>query len=172
MERLDKIYVTVNDWLKYAETKNAILFPVLVAIFLGVLSILFQNKIEIIWIKIYLYNVLVFTFIGAVSIMLSFFPNIKKPFIFSGEKSNNSNLLYFGDIQQYSTTDFKKVYCDKYCISTDTITSMDEDYIQQIIINSKITFKKLIFFKIGLFLMLSAFITIFLSLFVFVLLEN
>ncbi|SIR06414.1 hypothetical protein SAMN05920897_1323 [Alkalispirochaeta americana] len=157
------LYVSINEWLKYAEAKNAILLPIFIAIFLGVLTILLQITITNICLKIYLYNILIFTALGVFSTVLSFYPNLKRPFLFKGNKSNNDNLLYFGDIQKYTVLDFETAYYEKYSINEKPKNSFAKEYINQIIINSKITYTKFTYFKIGVFLLLSAFISIVIS---------
>ncbi len=159
-EKIEKLYFSVNDWLKYAEAKNAIIFPIFVAIFLGVLTAIIQVEIQLIYIKIYFFNILLFSFTGIISTLLSFFPSLKKPFLFKCKVTGTENLLYFADIQKFSADDFSKLFLDKFCDKTDSLNDYFLQYVNQIIINSKITYSKLFYFKIGVFLMLSAFISL------------
>jgi hypothetical protein len=153
-DELKIVSVNVNDWLKFAETKNTVLLTVNGAGFFVLLQIFnSEKKLPDIISK----SLWIFAFFLLVSILIHLFsllPNIAKHHYGRGNilDPNQENLLFFGSIAKYTAPNYLKAIYLHY--EQQIITTYDEhelDLAEQIVINSKITARKFNLFKQGLY---------------------
>ncbi len=165
-EKLKEIFGYINDWLKFAEAKNAAILTLGMGTLFGLSSYAEKtNK----WIYIVLIIILL---LSVMSSLLSFYPNLSnsKIKIITGlftwiakfwEKENHSTKeikIFYSDISEKYSVDGTKelnylenIYKDYYdSDKSDEFNQLEIDYAKEIIINSKITVNKYVFFKASL----------------------
>jgi hypothetical protein len=153
---LKYIFSNVNEWLKFAETKNAALIVFSASIILAILTNI-TNNINII-LKYYIIICLIFQIISLIISLISFYPTIKISHILCkrNEISEKDNLLFYGNIFKYDEKMYlKSIFNDK----VENTTRFELDLAKQIIINSNITLKKYKFFKLSLWFSISGIVT-------------
>jgi hypothetical protein len=155
-DTFDKIFKNINDWLKFAEQKNAGLLALNIGIIWGVSRLLEGFKItnEI----LYCFHVLAYGLIILSSIIciFSFLPILtNRWWLKKKEKSHDDNIFYFGDISKYNSGDYLKLIKIKYNIENYKFNGAEKDFADQIIINSKIALDRFIFY------MYSSWLTVF-----------
>ena len=141
-DELKTIFSNVNEWLKFAEAKNAGITAFNAAIIIGLSSAFpdIQNYIN-------KYAFLGGIFILGISILLAFnsqFPQLDNEELASS-KIEKPNLYFFGNLSKLTTTDFVLELQKRE--SGFVASQFDLDIINQIIINSKIAVFKYNNFK-------------------------
>ncbi len=140
---LEKVLKSVNEWLKFAEQKNATLIALNAGIIWGVSKLLNNIVIEstfLYWVSYGAYGFIAFSIFICI---LSILPILKKRWwLKKEEKSSDDNMLYFGDISKYNSGDYLKLLKKKYNIKDYEFKNSEKDYANQIVINSKIALDK------------------------------
>lgn len=157
-EILKEIFSNVNEWLKFAEAKNAALIALNLGSIFGAATIITQNDTTIPqWIVYYLYLFIIFNGLGFLVALCSFWPQTLWVFKDIGDINN---VLYYGHIKEYNPDSYvnkiKKCYESR---EGKGCSSLEFDYVNQIIVNSRITFQKYKCFKLALLFTISALIT-------------
>jgi hypothetical protein len=148
-KKLIFLFNNVNDWLKYLETKNAVLATILGAAIFGILTLLNTKDCFIKDYKISFICLVIFLFAGIIASLISFFPLRK--FNFFNEPDQNDNVFYYGSIAKYSYINYEELIKKKLNIQGNLqLNEYCEDLIKQIIINSKITERKTKIFSLNL----------------------
>lgn len=156
-EQLQAIFNNVNDWLKFAETKNAALVAADVAILIGVAS-LFEDASG--WLLIYLILLTAFVGLSLVIGLLSFLPATKIPWLRKPATiQEKRNVLYYGDIADQDVESYLELLKSVLEEGVEP-TPIGRAYIEQIIINSKIAVKKYGYFTTSLFCLLTGIVTL------------
>jgi hypothetical protein len=161
-EQLKAIFTNVNDWLKFAETKNAALIAANAAVSFASFSILVQN-----WSKLdtrlcwYLISLIICALSSATIALLAIIPRTSLLISISKEKPNDvtDNLLFYGDIAKYKPAEFVKALKRRFGETDTLLSGLESDYGQQIVINSQIAFRKHTLFRFSAWLTISAIIT-------------
>ncbi len=147
-DRLRYVLSVVNEWLKFAEAKNGALLAVDVAIVFGILQ-LTSNASSRGWIPFAI------SLIGlsAISALLSFIPQLKvtSPKERKGDDKATS-LIFYGHFAKYQPESYVKTMYSRVGIEAPSITPIELDFAQQIIINSRIALRKNRYFSAGLWL--------------------
>lgn len=170
-ERLQKLFANVNDWLKFAEAKNFGLLTLNAAIVFGFSQIDLNITLKI---GLYIFSFLaVFSFFFS---LLSLFPLISKiekgdlAFAFINKFSNwidketqFENIHFYGYLKELDLVEFENKFLVKVG-STVIFTEYEKELSNQILYNSRITWLKYQFFKIGASLFLLGFILCIISL--------
>ena len=154
-EFFKQILDNTNVWLHFAEAKNAAIITFNVA----VLSAFFDCKFAS---KNYIFAtiVIVLMLVSIVISLVSFIPcmvNNKNSICDKTKKTLNDvndNLLFYKDIRNYDPVTYvEKVYNTYFKnISCKVIPKIHLDYAKEIIVNSRITMKKLNLFSIALYI--------------------
>lgn len=156
-EQLQAIFNNVNDWLKFAETKNAALVAADVAILIGVAS-LFEEASS--WLLIYLILLASFVGLSLVIGLISFLPATKIPWLRKPATIREKrNVLYYGDIADQDVESYLELLKSVLKEGVEP-TPIGKAYIEQIIINSKIAVKKYGYFTTSLFCLLTGIVTL------------
>jgi hypothetical protein len=148
VDTLKDIFDNVNNWLKFAEVKNATLIAGNGVMIFGVMKIL--NDLNLNQYAIYyIYFSMILLFISLVISLISFMSKLKIPdFLLHSESTKSDNLLFFGDIVKYrEQTYLKKIH---ELLASETTSELDFMYVQQIIVNSKIAINKFKLFNVAL----------------------
>ncbi|MFE8598329.1 Pycsar system effector family protein [Archangium violaceum] len=163
-QRLQYILSQVNDWLKFAEAKNAALVAASIATIIGLLQANIKpdpppNSFQIIHsFKFFYLNSLPWLLgcSGLIS-LISFLPKTTIPFITSkAGKKDTDNLLFFGDIAKYDTDDYTKALQKSWQTTPSSIGDESKHLSEQIVVNSGIAVWKYSCFKLALWFAIAA----------------
>lgn len=172
-DKLKYIFSTVNEWLKFAEAKNAALLIFNNAIAFGLLNILDKNYITSQYIRYYLYLSLCFLVLSIVISLLSFIPKIKIPSISQSEKSSGKdNMIFFSHIAKHSTKEYLNLLYGQHNETYDKENLFQENLTEQIIVNSQIALSKYRFFEIGIWFTLAGIVSPVIALIVFIITKH
>lgn len=173
-DELKSIFDYVNDWLKFAETKNAALVAFDGAAVLGLISISENLGSGQVTAKGCIVVAFVFLSISLLIALVSFLPQTRsikalpatiKP---QEDRLGNDNLYFFEHILKYRPEDYltkiKQGFesmdlADSSGTKKTQINTLSVDLSQQIIINSQIASRKYHYFKVALLLSISGMIT-------------
>jgi hypothetical protein len=148
---LKDIFENVNNWLKFAEAKNATLVAGNGLLIFGILKTINDLNINT-YLLYYIYFCLALFSISLVISLISFIPKVKIPtFLLNSDIETNDNLLFYGHILKYNErTLLEKL--DSMLNNEDDKTSKEfrTMYTEQIIINSKIARNKFELFDIAI----------------------
>jgi hypothetical protein len=148
---LKDIFENVNNWLKFAEAKNATLVARNGLLIFGIIKTINDLNINT-YLLYYIYFCLALFSISLVISLISFIPKVKIPtFLLNSDIETNDNLLFYGHILKYNErTLLEKL--DSMLNNEDDKTSKEfrTMYTEQIIINSKIARNKFELFDIAI----------------------
>ncbi|CAA6827761.1 MAG: Unknown protein [uncultured Sulfurovum sp.] len=150
MDILEDIFENVNNWLKFAESKNAVLITLSGVFIWGAIRIIASNKISLVF-EWYFYSLIVFFAFSFIVGIFSFVPITNYSIIIPSEDiSEKDNLFLFSHLAKYR----KKSLISKISKITKTkeseVNEIHEMYAEQIIINSRITLHKFNYFSLGI----------------------
>lgn len=168
--RLTTIFQNVNEWLKFAEAKNAVLFAFSGAGITAIISLLATAQELLNSLKIGLVLATSLLCIGILLCSFSFLPktNLERLLQIRNKASRNSshhqkdNFYYFGDLRKYSSTELLDALNSYYFESQVTQPYKKEwqDLATQITINAEITFLKLKLFTYALWCLIIAILAV------------
>lgn len=148
-DQLKYIFSLVNDWLKFAEAKNAVIIGFAGAATFGVVSNYDKFSVELkIWLPIF-FLLIIASFLNS---LLSFMPVLNKHKTQTQKKKetdNKSNFLFFGDLKNFKNESelLKTLYISKAKQVPIIFSEWELNFANQIITNSKIAFLKYTYFK-------------------------
>lgn len=158
-DQLDSVFKIINEWLKFAEQKNAALL-VLNSGSLWGMSLIIRNQ-ETLSCGSTAFSFLGFSlvFISSIICIISFIPILHKPryLLDLSIKSTFDNCLYFGDIAKYKESEYLALLSHKLGEEAEH-TLFELDLASQIITNSKITLAKYKKFRLSSILTVIGFI--------------
>jgi len=159
-EQLKFIFTNINDWLKFAEAKNGILIAFNGATIFGLLqSWESLNETVIPLVQYWFIPLLIISSIVSFSSFIPFLDIVevltttkktKKKGSSDDEKIdiNTINVYYYGNIKDISPDDYlKTIYILNKMELTPQVNKMELDLVKQIIVNSRIAWKKYTAFK-------------------------
>ena len=165
--KLKTIFSYVNNWLRFAEEKNAALIVLNGALLLALISLMGKNveipsfiHNNIFYYRLtffYLLNFVLFSAFGLMISLISFLPQTKVIINSKEEKIKDSdNLIFYSHIAKYDA--------DKYLSKLHNILETESSkyelaYANQIITNSKIAAFKYLHFQVALWLTISSIFT-------------
>ncbi|MFY8299979.1 Pycsar system effector family protein [Pseudoalteromonas sp. SS15] len=145
----------VNDWIKYAEAKNAANIAFCSASIFGLLRLVSGTELMKGYLSYYLLFMVICLVISLAISLLSFVPRLRVPWIHIGERDESDNLLYFGHACKYSASKYmSKLYGGKEVKSTNF--DLESMYANQIVVNSKVAFVKFKQFDLAVWFTLTA----------------
>jgi len=148
-ERLRYILTTVNEWLKFAEAKNGALLVADIAILFGVFRLLNESTGP----KVFIYLAIFLVIVSTISSLVSFIPQLKvSSFIPKKRTEKEASLIFYGHIAKYEPQSYIKALYAESGAEPAAIASIEVDYAQQIITNSRIALRKYLCFNVGLWL--------------------
>lgn len=160
-EELNIIFDNVNEWLKFAESKNAVIIGLNgAAIFslISTFSCMFSLKG---WLSTSGILVVLLLLLSTTVSLLSFIPNLKMMRLPS-INSNNApvNIIYFGSIAILEHDEFIMKVAGLMKVSMDSVSDLDRQYAKQIVNNSRIALLKYRFFTLAVWLDIIAIIAL------------
>lgn len=161
-EDLKYTFNTVNDWLKFAEAKNAGLLALNIGCVIGIIQ---GEKIFNANTKIFEGILIIMFCLSSCLCIYTISPVINKGFRFYKKLDNNTfnnslnslNALFFGDIAKLSAEQFILLFEHKHAI---TLNKAEKDFGNQITNNAEICIQKYSIFKIGSWLTFAAFVMV------------
>jgi hypothetical protein len=169
-EQLQKIFTNINDWLKFAEAKNFGLLSLNAAIVFGFTQIEFQDGSIIQKAGFFIFAP--FALLSFLTSLISLFPIVSK--IEKGayakswinkfcnwidEEKKFENIHFYGFLKGIDEPEFEAKFLSKTSLSDDftgdSFTQYEKELATQILYNSRITWLKYQFFKIGAFFFLT-----------------
>lgn len=152
-ERLRYILTIVNEWLKFAEAKNGALLVADIALLFGVFRLLNESTGQ----KVFIYLAIFLVIVSAISSLVSFIPQLKLPSFTPRKRAGKeASLIFYGHIAKYEPRSYISALYAESGGEPAAIASIEVDYAQQIIINSRIAVRKYLCFNVGLWLTVSA----------------
>jgi hypothetical protein len=147
-DRLRFIFNNVNEWLKFAEQKNAAIIVFNTAIVLGILGSLKDIKPDNHLVKFFLVVILVTNLASVLFALLSFVPILKRRDSHGAGISGNDNLIFYMDIAKYCVDDYYNAITTRYNLQSNEIdVNYHRHLISQITNNSKIAKRKYFYFR-------------------------
>ncbi len=140
IDLLEKIFSNVNNWLTFAEAKNA----AIIAFNIAVISALFSGK-DILGETFLFYLVNVITIISSGFALAAFMPDMGDDRRTVGEITEPGNLLLYGNIAKYTKEKYLIALYMKYFDSEkqeNNLSKLELDYAGEITYNAGITVKK------------------------------
>lgn len=146
---------SVNEWLRFAEAKNAGLFSANLALTFGTITIAFGDTVTSQLVQTSLLICAVILGISAIICLISFIPQLSRMKIkLVSNPMETDNLLFFGDIAKYDAKAYIIKLSGLYLNSNTDNTKqlLLEKYADQIIINSRIAKTKYYIFGVAVVL--------------------
>jgi hypothetical protein len=141
-DHLDTAFKNINEWLKFAEQKNAALILLNGGVIWGMTRFLTQKQ-GISSFDFYLNMTgYILIIISTFFCLISFMPVLKSNWFKIGCKSDDDNSLFFGDIAKYNANEYLDLIVMKTGDKEYKISGFEEDYAEQIVTNAEIALKK------------------------------
>lgn len=148
----------VNDWVKFAEAKNAANIAFCSASTFAIARVILSNQNLNGYAHLYGYIVVLFLVLSLVLSLISFIPKLKTPWIKIGSRDKNDNLLYFGHACKYSGSKYlDKLYSGNASKSENY--EVELMYCDQIVVNSKVAYIKFSQFDLAIKFTISAIVS-------------
>lgn len=152
-DRLKYILSLVNNWLKFAESKNAALLAADTTLALGLLKMLQSNVLSNQFLILYISFSILILILSAIICLISFLPQLIIPWLATTHRpSETDNLLFYGDIAKYDPQRYLLLLHNQVTKDTPEIDLYEEDIAEQIIVNSRIALRKFRLFNMALWL--------------------
>lgn len=167
MDELRNTLESVNDWLKFAEAKNAVVVAASGFALWAPVRLILSSETGC-YASAYFAILSVFLLGGFVTALLSFLPVLNYRWIVPAPSGlANGNLLYFG----YLATLSKKQVLEAYARATESkeadVKEIHEMYAEQVIINSRIALAKYSMFEFAIKVLLFGVLTPVIAILVF-----
>ncbi|WP_284455231.1 Pycsar system effector family protein [Alloalcanivorax xenomutans] len=159
MDELRDTLESVNDWLKFAEAKNAVVVAASGFALWASLRLTLSPETEC-YVSTYFAILSAFLLAGFVTALLSFLPILNYRWIVpKPSKLDNGNLMYFG----YLATLSKNQVLDAYIKATESREADTKEIhgmvAEQIIVNSRIAVAKFAMFEVAIKVLLAGVLT-------------
>lgn len=172
-ERLKPLLVFIQDLVKFAEAKNAVLVAFNGGAILGVLKFIGDNTCLNEYVVYYLWTFVFFAACGLVVSLLSFLPRVKILWVgCTGEPQATDNLILFSDICKYEVNQYLRALYLADDKPSAKYTDFDKLYANQVIVNARIAMRKYTFFRKALWCTIAAVLTPVVGLILLCLLED
>lgn len=160
MDELKDIFTNINEWLRFAERKNALLLAADSAVAFTLLRLVVVDMDSNVFVKWYTIFVISLLGLAILICLLSFVPQVKIPWLLpEGKKLTIDNLVFYGHIAKYDPQEFLSEFYRRCSKNTEEITALEKDYAAQIVINSRITTTKFEHFTTAIWITIAAIVT-------------
>jgi len=161
VEILDTIFLNVNEWLKFAESKNAVLITLVGASIFALAETSdkfgFCNQF---FSRLYLINIFVFMILSFLVSLCSFLPQVKLFWLWPEKKATATpNILFYSDLARLSPEELINTIYDTDIDKSNKEYLFKVNFAEQIINNSKIAQRKYNYFRVSVWLVLSGILT-------------
>jgi hypothetical protein len=145
-KELDSTLKLVNEWLKFAEQKNAAFLVFNASLVWGISKIYEQDPLAGATKYLFLTGNALCVLSGLICVW-SFMPILNMKIPYSWFYKEKSNSLFFQHISLHDEDSYLKLVNDKTSKNKQSFSGYENDYANQIIINSKIAVQKYMKFK-------------------------
>ena len=151
--RLWNIFTNVNEWLKFAESKNSILLAADTGLGIGIYQLFLSRRESVFsWERICVSMVVTLLLAGSVICLFSFLPNVKIPWLTTIQRpSDDDNVLFYGDIAKYAPERYLRLLYERVGMEWKD-NAIEKDLAAEIIINSRIALRKYRLFGVALWI--------------------
>jgi hypothetical protein len=159
-DRLHRILKSVDEWLRFAEAKNGALIVANGAIVFGALKALEAPRALPPWVLLYVYAATAVISLAGVIALLSFLPETTLSWLGSTKRpAPEDNLLFYGHAASYDPRGYLEALYERAQLRPTSVSPLEEDYAEQIIVNSRIALRKFGLFTIALWITIVALLT-------------
>jgi hypothetical protein len=159
MDTLKDTLALVNDWLKFAEAKNAVIVAAAGVALWALVRLIVLNETNC-YFRIYSIVFALFFLGGFIVSLLSFLPVLNYRWIVPASNSvANKNLLYFGYLSTLSKNQLLNAYRHATQSKEANVIDIHGMYAEQIIINSRIALVKYAMFEYAIKILLCGVLT-------------
>jgi hypothetical protein len=166
---LEDIFVKVNEWLRFAEAKNAVLVALIGSVFFAFLDnpIINGFKDNLVG-KLYYYNVLLFLLLGFATSLMSFLPQTRLFHSWAVENTpKEPNVFFFGHLSSMTSRALIQMIYSESSKLDNELQYIRLCVAEQIITNSRIANRKYSYFRLSLWFVMTAMFTPIVSLLLF-----
>tara|TARA_R110000737_G_scaffold219056_2_gene235239 strand:+ start:892 stop:1413 length:522 start_codon:yes stop_codon:yes gene_type:complete len=157
-KELLEIHSNTKDWLKFAESKNAMLIAFNAASIYGVAKLPFLNKAsEVSFMDSYFAFVIILLIISTVTCLLSFVPRLKFLNLSIANRKEDENIFFFEHLGKSSPKKILKSLVEKGV--KEEFLEIDKDITVQIHSLANVARKKYSFFTIAVWLTVAAYVS-------------
>lgn len=157
--RLLFVFQTVNEHLRFAESKNISTLVVSIGVLTAVFTIGVSNFPSSFWAKLYLFNIIGMMVLSLLCSICSFSPRTFVSDALLGIRGNSpgNNAIFFNHIASMTERQFLVMYIeeDRY----EDASKFFKDISHQVVANSRIARKKFAIYAISLWLLVAAFLS-------------
>jgi hypothetical protein len=141
----------VNDWLKFAEAKNAALVVFDSAVLVVVAQAVSENPRAYTGLRVYVLTLCTLVAASLVVGLFSFLPRTSIPVLTASElPGERDNLIFFGAAKKYTARDYVAAAEARYGGGQPKLTPWEQDIAEQIVTNARIADWKYACFKVAL----------------------
>ncbi|MFT6987886.1 MAG: hypothetical protein ACJAT7_003751 [Psychromonas sp.] len=141
-DKLDGIFKIINEWLKFAEQKNAALLILNCGLTWGIARVLAkQENLSSIANCLNSFGYM-FIIASAITCLISFIPILEIPWFKVGGKNNSDNCVFFGHIAKYTNREYLTLLSKKLGAVRQNFNDFELDVASQIVTNSEIALNK------------------------------
>ena len=159
-DRLELALSLTIDWLKFAESKNALLITANGAAIFGLFTLLRSDFDTNIVYTIYIYQSIAFLAFSSVFTSISFIPYTGTSNVDMKEQPmETDNLLVYTDIAKYNPKSYLKTVYAQGKVENNESTPLERDLAELIVTYSRISVRKYSLFNKGIWCTLSAIVT-------------
>ena len=163
MDALKDTLSLVNDWLKFAEAKNAVVVTATGVALWATIRLIMAEETGC-QVDLYLSILVIFLLSSFITSLLSFLPVLNYRWIIpEPAEIANKNLLYFGYLSTLSNSQLIKKYREVTHTKETEVSELDDMYAEQIIINSRIALAKYEMFERAVKILLYGVLTPFIA---------
>ncbi|CAM4034567.1 Pycsar system effector family protein [Gillisia hiemivivida] len=160
-KELLQIFSNINDWLRFAEAKNAMIIAFNGASIYGIVKLPFLNNFtEMGFLQIYSIGIILMLIISSTIALLSFVPNLHFLKGSTYLELKDVNLLFYQHLKQLESKKLKKLLCEKAGVKESDFTKLDDDLISQIKYNATIASRKYHHFSVAVWLTIACYASI------------
>lgn len=140
----------VNDWIKFAEAKNAANVAFCSATIFALTRVVTSKESINIYIMYYIFFVLLCLILSLSISLFSFIPKLRIPWLYIGKRNDQDNLLFFGHACKYTAKSYlEKLYDGKD--QSNENKKLETLYSGQIVVNSKVAYIKFKQFDLAIY---------------------
>ncbi len=159
MKEIEDIFDNTNQWLRFAEAKNAVLVTVCGVAIWAALRLILSPEISG-FAQIFLAQLLFFAVAGTSIGLVSFLPITSYSFLMPlGDTAEADNLVFYGHLAKYRKSELRKKILKAAAKKESEFLPLSDMYLEQIIVNSRIALAKFKFFEFGASAMLLGILT-------------
>lgn len=150
-DRYEWILAQTNDWLRFAEAKNAALVVFNSAVLVATAQLVGEYPPAGLISRLYVGSLWVLMGVGLIVALFSFLPKTTIPLLSAGElPREQDNLIFFGSAKKYTAPEYITAVNKRYGISTTEDDQWRRDIAEQVVTNARIAVWKYSCFKVAL----------------------